>query len=121
MTDLPTTARFRLPLLAAAQAQKEITHNEALTLLDALVQPVIEAGSQDDPPPAPTVGPGRLVGGAPNGDWTAATGMIALFSAGGRRLAETRSGSMVWRLCEGGETRTTGGGWRGRGGGWSRG
>src|SRR3546814_5170759 len=97
MTDLPTTARFRLPLLAAAQAQKEITHNEALTLLDALVQPVIEAGPQDDPPSAPTVGHGWLVGGAPTGDWTEATGMIAVYTAGGWRFVEPRAGMRLLR------------------------
>ncbi|WP_312846581.1 hypothetical protein [Sphingopyxis sp. PET50] len=49
MTDLPSTARLALPLLAMAQAQKEVTHNEALTLLDLLVQPVVEAGPQATP------------------------------------------------------------------------
>jgi len=39
MTDLPSTPRLALPLLAVAQAQKEVTHNEALALLDLLVQP----------------------------------------------------------------------------------
>ena len=34
MTD--TTPRSGLPLLAAAQAQKHVTHNEALLQLDAL-------------------------------------------------------------------------------------
>ena len=37
------TDRFALPLLATAQAQKEMTHNEALALLDAVVQPVVVA------------------------------------------------------------------------------
>ena len=32
-----TTARLRLPTLRAGQAQKELTHNEALTLLDLAV------------------------------------------------------------------------------------
>ena len=38
-----TTSRLGLPTLAAAQAQKEMTHNEALTLLDVAVQPVVAA------------------------------------------------------------------------------
>ncbi len=32
------TTHLQLPYLAAAQAQKHITHNEALRLLDAMVQ-----------------------------------------------------------------------------------
>ena len=37
------TDRLLLPLLATAQAQKEVTHNEALTLVDLLLAPVVEA------------------------------------------------------------------------------
>ena len=36
-----TTARLTLPFLQSGQAQKELTHNEALTLLDIAVQPVV--------------------------------------------------------------------------------
>lgn len=111
MTDLPNTARFHLPLLAAAQAQKEVTHNEALTLLDALVQPVIEAGPQDDPPPAPTAGQGWLVGGAPTGDWAEAAGMIAVYTAGGWRFIEPRAGMRLLRLSDHGWLRFDGSGW----------
>ena len=32
------SARLRIPYLAASQAQKHVTHNEALTLLDTLCQ-----------------------------------------------------------------------------------
>jgi hypothetical protein len=39
------TIHLRLPYLAAAQAQKHVTHNEALSRLDATVQlAVIDAG-----------------------------------------------------------------------------
>jgi hypothetical protein len=40
MTD-QISARLALPLLAAGQAGKEVTHNEALTRLDMLVQPAV--------------------------------------------------------------------------------
>ena len=43
---MATTDRLRLPRLAAAQAQKEMTHNEALTLLDAAVQATVVASRQ---------------------------------------------------------------------------
>ena len=33
-----TTPHLGLPLIAASQAQKHVTHNEALGLLDTLVQ-----------------------------------------------------------------------------------
>lgn len=35
---MSVTQRLQLPYIAASQAQKHVTHNEALVLLDALVQ-----------------------------------------------------------------------------------
>src|SRR3546814_15984185 len=70
MTALPITPRFALPLLAVAQAQKEVTHNEALTLLDALVHAAIEAGPLATPPASPAVGPCWIVDADATGAWT---------------------------------------------------
>lgn len=35
------TARLKLPFLVPGQAQKELFHNEALQIIDMLVQPVV--------------------------------------------------------------------------------
>ena len=50
------TASLALPLLAAAQAQKHITHNEALILLDAVAQIAVRAVGQNAPPANPVAG-----------------------------------------------------------------
>ena len=111
MTDPTTTARFSLPLLAMAQAQKEVTHNEALTLLDALVQPMIEAGPQDDPPMSPEAGQAWLVGDSPTGAWAGAAGALALWTAGGWRFMAPRPGMRIWRLDDGLWLRFDGSSW----------
>lgn len=112
MTDLPTTARFGLPLLAVAQAQKEITHNEALTLLDALAHAAVEDGPLADPPLAATVGQCWLVGDAATGAWTAAAaGSLAISTAGGWRFIAPRPGMRVLRLVDGAQLRFAGGAW----------
>ncbi len=49
MTDTPHLA---LPLLAAAQAQKHVTHNEALAMIDALVHLAVK--ERFTGPPEPT-------------------------------------------------------------------
>src|SRR3546814_3824403 len=72
MTDMPITPRFSLPLLAVAQAQKEVTHNEALTLLDALVHAAIEAGPLATPPANPALGQCWIVDAAATGVWSGA-------------------------------------------------
>ena len=61
------TARFALPVLKAGQAQKEVTHNEALARVDALLHPVVESMALAVPPPAPEPGRGWLVAAAPSG------------------------------------------------------
>jgi len=64
---MDTTPRLRLPFIAAAQAQKHVTHNEALTLLDDLVQLAVVAAGLDAPPPSPAEGARYIVGPAPTG------------------------------------------------------
>ena len=81
MTNL-ATSRLALPLLAAGQAQKEMSHNEALTLLDLAVHgSVIAAGTQV--PPA-SVLPGQcwIVGDAPEGDWAGYGNAVAGWTEG---------------------------------------
>lgn len=52
-----------LPLLAASQAQKHVTHNEALLALDALVHLSVASRGLVEPPAAPTEGERYLVAG----------------------------------------------------------
>ncbi|SEH17433.1 Protein of unknown function [Sphingopyxis sp. YR583] len=107
----PTTPRFSLPLLAAGQAQKEITHNEALTLLDALVHAAVEAGPVDAPPEDPTEGQCWIVGTAATGAWAGQGNRIAIHTGGGWRFAPPREGMRATRLADGAQLRFDGGTW----------
>ncbi len=84
---MPSTPNFTLPLLYAAQAQKEITHNEALVLIDALLAGVIVAMANDPAGLSPQPGEAFIVGDAPVGLWAAQARRIAIFSDGGWRFA----------------------------------
>lgn len=101
MTGMPATPRLSLPLLATAQAQKEVTHNEALTLIDALVQTAVIDGPQSDPPVTPTPGDCWLVGTAATGAWTGHDMKLAIWTAGGWRFVGPRVGMRVARLSDG--------------------
>lgn len=111
MSDLPMTPRFALPLLGVAQAQKEITHNEALTLIDALVHAAVEAGPINDPPADPEPGLCWVVGAAPTGAWVGQGQAIAIWSVGGWRFALPRAGMAVMRLADGARLRFDGDEW----------
>ncbi|QCO57193.1 DUF2793 domain-containing protein (plasmid) [Pseudorhodobacter turbinis] len=63
------SARLSLPYLAPSQAQKHVTHNEALQILDLLVQPTVQAFGAITPPVSPLVGQVWALGAAPTGDW----------------------------------------------------
>lgn len=111
MSSMPVTPRFSLPLLATAQAQKEMTHNEALVLIDALVQLAVEAGPQADPPADPDEGQCWLVGAAPTGGWAGRAHAVAVWTAGGWRFAVPREGLRAWRIGDGAWIRFEEGTW----------
>src|SRR3546814_15941286 len=64
------SARLFLPLLAPGQAQKEITHNEALAQLDIITQAVVQAVGVDVPPASPAPGECWIIGPSPEGPWS---------------------------------------------------
>ena len=76
-----TTPRLQLPNLFPAQAQKELTINEAFALIDALVHAVVE-GEADSPPPAPEDGECWIVGDNPSGEWALYPATLACRQAG---------------------------------------
>ena len=111
MTETTQTARLALPLLAMAQAQKEVTHNEALVLLDALVHAAIEDGPLATPPSSPVAGQCWLVGAGAGGDWAGQADMIAIRCDGGWRFAAPRPGMRIVRLSDGAWLRYRSGAW----------
>ena len=105
------TARLALPLLQPGQAQKEATHNEALTLLDLAVQASVQAVGTNAPPAAPAVGSAWIVGSAPSGGWTGQARSIAGWTASGWRFVVPREGMSVWSAGDGQTARFVGGAW----------
>jgi hypothetical protein len=94
MADL--SARLSLPLLAAGQAQKEITHNEALTKLDGLVHLAIEDRALATPPVSPLEGQSWIVPANAVGVWVGQAPKIAYWSGGGWRYQDPKAGFIAW-------------------------
>lgn len=95
MPDLETM-RHKLPLLAVAQAQKEITHNEALVRIDALLHPVVQAEFPVPPTLTDTdIGKCWIVAASSIGEWATKTGQIAIWIGGGWRFCIPVEGMQV--------------------------
>lgn len=89
------SARLALPYIHPAQAQKHVTHNEAVDQLDLLVQMTVEAVDALTPPATPAEGEAFALGTGASGDWLNQDGMIAVFSGGGWQFVAPQTG---WRL-----------------------
>lgn len=74
---MSSTARLDLPHIAASQAQKHVTHNDALEIIDALVHLAVESRSLSEPPPAPEAGARYLVPAGAGGAWSGQDGAVA--------------------------------------------
>ena len=105
------TPRFGLPLLEAGQAQKELFHNEALAILEALVQPVAETLGDDVPPATPAPGRSWIVGTAPTGAWAGQAGAVASWGEGGWRFVAPADGLWLWVRASGLWARRDGDAW----------
>jgi hypothetical protein len=93
MTDTP---RLSLPVIEAAQAQKHVTHNEALTLLDCLTQLAVESRSLAAPPASPAEGGCYIPAASATGAWSGWDNQLALFSGGGWLRLAPVPGLKAW-------------------------
>jgi len=92
-------ARNDLPFLLVGQAQKEITHNEALVIIDALLQPIVQ-GEQFAPPAglnAQDAGKCWIVGASATGAWSGQDGKLAYWTADSWRFVNLKESSTILR------------------------
>lgn len=105
------TDRLGLPLLAAGQAQKEITHNEALGLIDLIAQAVVESADLSAPPATPEAGRCWAVAAGAAGDWAGREGAIAGWTAAGWLFLMPGTGWRAWARDRGHMIRFDGAAW----------
>ena len=89
------TARLKLPFIAAAQAQKHVTHNEALLALDAIIHAAVEDKDLAAPPADPQEGQAWLVAASASGAWAGHEGEMAVWSDGVWRFHAPAAGWIV--------------------------
>jgi hypothetical protein len=89
------TVNLEMPFIMPSQAQKHVTHNEALLQLDAVVHLSI-AGEWTSPPPEPLPGSRILVAANATGAWAGRAGRIAIWQDGYWTFAAPRAGWLAW-------------------------
>ena len=99
MSDRSTS--LDLPYIQPTQAQKHITHNEAVELLDLIVQLSVEEFGAETPPVAPIEGQTWALGAAPTGAWSGADGQLASSRGGGWLFIQPKDGWRAWGEAEG--------------------
>ena len=90
------TTNLLLPYILAAQAQKHVTHNEALRLLDGLVQLSVLDRDLTAPPGSPNDGDRYIVASGGTGDWTGWDANVAPFTDGAWLRLPPRVGWRAW-------------------------
>lgn len=97
MNDTPNLA---LPYILAAQAQKHVTHNEAIRALDCLVQLSIASRTLSEPPTSPEDGTRYIVANRANGDWADQDGKVAAYQDGAWVFYAPKEGWRAWAVSE---------------------
>lgn len=92
MADISSS--LSLPFIQPSQAQKHVTHNEALRILDVVTQLGVAADDLSSAPGTPAEGSRYIVDTGATGDWAGRDGEVALFETNAWRFFVPRAG---WR------------------------
>lgn len=91
-----TTDRLALPYILPDQAQKHVTHNEALVRLDALVHLSVRDRHRTVPPAEPASGDRHIVAAGASGEWTGRSDAVAVWQDGAWMFLEPQAGWRAW-------------------------
>lgn len=95
MADTPN---LTLPFIEAAQAQKHVTHNESLRILDAVVQLSVLSNIYTAPPdsPNPANGDRYLVASGAGGEWSGFDDSVVAYQDGAWVEYVPQTGWVTW-------------------------
>ena len=93
MTDTPNLA---MPFIDGGQAQKHVTHNEALRILDTVAQLAVLDMTRTAPPGSPVEGQRHVVAASPTGAWSGRASQIATWQDGAWQFIAPKPGFVAW-------------------------
>src|SRR4051812_10178879 len=97
MTDTPNLG---LPFIEGSQAQKHVTHNEALRILDAAIQVAVVDLTRTSPPSSPAEGERHVVAAGATGAWAGHGNAIATWQDGAWAFLVPKAGWCVWSVAD---------------------
>ncbi len=98
MTD---TVHLGMPFIEGSHAQKHVTHNEALRILDAVVQIGVLDTDRTVPPTTPTEGDRHIVASGATGAWAGHAEAVAVHEDGAWRFLAPKLGWCAWSDADG--------------------
>ncbi len=98
MTD---TVNLALPCIEGSQAQKHVTHNDALRILDTLVQLAVLDRDLTAPPGTPAEGQRWIVKSGATGAWAGHNNAIAAWQDGAWQFSAPKTGWVAFVADEG--------------------
>jgi len=105
------THRLGLPLLAAGQAQKEITYNEALAIIDVVAQSSVESADLATPPGSPAFGQCWVVASGAAEAWITRETTLTVWTPSGWLFVQPHEGWRLWAIDRGNMIRFDGTDW----------
>lgn len=108
---MDTSDNLGLPYLMPSQAQKHVTHNEALAMLDALVQLSVADRDLSAPPPSPAAGARYIVAAGATEAWAGHSGAVAQYLDDAWTFHPPRPGFLCHVADEGAFLYWTGAAW----------
>lgn len=94
------TPNLNLPYIMPSQAQKHVTHNEAIRAIDALLQIGVTARDLTEPPANPPNGERYIVGTGASGAWQGKDQLLAAFQDGAWAFFTPKSGWVAYVVRE---------------------
>lgn len=92
---MPQTLRLGLPLIAAGQSQKDVTHNEAVLALDRIVALAVVSRTHASPPAAATAGEIQIVPAGGEAAWGQPAGSLMQWQGAGWQVQAPRDGQLA--------------------------